>query len=93
MDENQSFNLSLDFEGQRYEGTVTPSEEKGANGLPVFSRVMLGNQFFAYLCCGDKGWSQREGSSAPKDLIQAIGNYIEDYYEVLGVIANQPTSN
>jgi hypothetical protein len=73
--------LSLDFEGQHYEGTVTPSEEKGANGMPVYFRVVLGDQFFAYLCCGDKGWSERDGNGKPKGLINAIGNYIIEFYE------------
>lgn len=81
MDDKRSFPLKLDFEGQHYEGTIIPSEEKASNGEPVYFRVMLGDQFFAYLCCGDKGWHQREGEGAPKDLVQAIGNYIVDYFE------------
>ena len=81
MDNEKSFRLSLDFEGQHYEGSVTPSEEKGAEGMPVFFRVTLGDTFFAYLCCGDYGWKERDGKGKPKGLIDAIGNYILEYYE------------
>ncbi len=81
MSRDNSFALSLDFEGQHYSGMVTPSEDKGANGLPVFFRVTLGDQLFAYLCCGDNGWKDRNGTSQPKGLVNAIGNYIFDYYE------------
>jgi len=65
MDTAKSFNLSLDFEGRHYQGTVTPSEDKGVNGMPIFFRILIGNTFFAYLCCGDKGWKERDGISWP----------------------------
>ena len=80
MDIEKSFGLSLDFEGKHYDGVVTPSEEKGVNGMPIFFRVVLGDQFFAYLCCGDKGWKERDGEEQPKGLVGAIGNYIVEYY-------------
>ena len=81
MDTAKSFELSLDFEGRHYQGTITPSDEKGANGMPIYFRVMLGDELFAYLCCGDKGWRDRDGENQPKGLVDAIGNYIVDYYE------------
>jgi hypothetical protein len=81
MDNEKSFRLSLDFEGQHYEGSVTPSEEKGSDGKPVYFRVTLGDTFFAYLCCGDYGWKERDGEGRQKGLIDAIGNYILEYYE------------
>jgi hypothetical protein len=81
MDTKQSFKLALDFEGKHYDGTITPSEEKGANGMPVYFRVVLGDAFFAYLCCGDNGWKDRDNNSQQKGLVNAIGNYIADYYE------------
>ena len=76
-----AFPLSLDFEGQHYEGTITPSDEKGPNGMPVYFRVVLGDKFFAYLCCSDNGWKDRDATGNPRGLINAIGNYIMDYYE------------
>jgi len=81
MNNDKSFRLSLDFEGEHYEGTVTPSEESGKNGMPVFFRVSLGDQLFAYLCCGDNGWMERDGGGKSRGLVSAIGNYIMDYYE------------
>lgn len=81
MNTATSFPLSLDFEGRHYAGTVTPSEEKEANGMPVWFRVMLDDTLFAYLCCGDYGWKDRDGGNSPKGLIDAIGSYIMDYYE------------
>lgn len=75
--------LSLDFDGKHYEGTVEPSAEKGPGGRSVFFRVTLDGELFAYLCCGDKGWSERGGpnQSASEGLITAIGNYIFEHYE------------
>lgn len=81
MGSEKSFPFSLDFEGQHYKGTITPSDEIGKTGMPVFFRVTIGDQLFAYLCCGDHGWLDRDGSGQPHDLLQAIGNYIGDYYE------------
>ena len=81
MNNDDAFPLSLDFEGKHYEGTIMPSVEKGPNGMPVYYRVTLGDELFAYLCCGDSGWSERDGSGQPGGLISAIGNYIVDYNE------------
>ena len=81
MNNDEAFPLSLDFEGKHYEGTIMPSVEKGPNGMPVYYRITLGDELFAYLCCGDNGWSERDGSGQPKGLISAIGEYIVDYYE------------
>jgi hypothetical protein len=81
MNNKSSFPLSLDFGGKHYEGVITPSAEKGAKGTPVFFRVTIGDNLFAYLCCGDNGWSERHVSDKPKELISAIGNYILEYYE------------
>lgn len=81
MDTAESFEFSLDFEGKHYSGTITPSEEKGKSGVPVYFRVVLGDEFFAYLCCGDNGWKERDGEGRPKGLIDAIGKYIVEYFE------------
>jgi len=78
---NRMFPLSLDFEGKHYTGAVTPSEEKGANGMPVYFRVTLAGELFAYLCCGDRGWREQDNSGKPMGLINAIGTYIREYYE------------
>lgn len=81
MNKDKEFPLSLDFQGTHYEGTITPSLEKGANGTPVYFRITFGDELFAYLCCGDNGWKEREGAGKPNWLINAIGNYIADHYE------------
>jgi hypothetical protein len=81
MNSQARFPLTLDFEGRHYRGAVTPSEEKGKNGTPVYFRVTLGGQFFAYLCCADNGWMERDGKSQPRALVNAIGDYIRKFYE------------
>ena len=81
MDTEHSFPLSLDFEEKHYAGTITPSDEKSPNGVPVYFRVTLGDTLFAYICCSDNGWMDRDGHSNQKGLINAIGNYIAEYYE------------
>ncbi|WP_431210066.1 hypothetical protein ACQ86N_28865 [Puia sp. P3] len=70
----------MDFEGKHYEGEITPSEEKGKNGMPIFFRVVLDGKFFAYLCCGDNGWKERDGEGQPKGLVGEIGGYIGEFY-------------
>jgi len=81
MDKDNRFPFSLDYEGKQLKGTVTPSEEKNAEGRPVYFRVELNGQFFAYLCCAENGWYDREQGDRPKDLIGAIGELITQYYE------------
>ncbi|HET6255255.1 MAG TPA: hypothetical protein VFE32_14335 [Puia sp.] len=72
--------LSLVYEGEYYEGDITPSAETGKNGMPVYFRVTIGNEFFAYLCCGDTGWTAREQKGNATGLVQAIAAYIRSYY-------------
>jgi hypothetical protein len=81
MTNDQSFPLSLNFDGKQYDGTITPSGEKGSKGLPIFFRVTLGDQLFAYLCCGDNGWREKDGAAKPNELVSAIGKYIMEHYE------------
>ena len=81
MEVDKSFPLELDFEGKHYSGKITPSEERATDGTPVFFRVALGDELFAYLCCSDNGWRDRDAAGQPKGLVTAIGNYIFDYYE------------
>ncbi|HVS98688.1 MAG TPA: hypothetical protein VHE54_19485 [Puia sp.] len=78
---DKSIKLSLDFEGRHYDGTITPSGKRGANGVPVYFRVMLGDSLFAYICCTDNGWRARDGQQQHNGLVTAIGNYIMEYYE------------
>ena len=79
MNNDKTFPLSLDFEGKHYSGEVIPSDEEGPNGMPVYFRVILGGTLFAYLCCGDNGWREREVEGAPNGLVRAIGDYIFEY--------------
>ena len=81
MNDKKTFPLSLDFEGRRYNGEIEASEERGKNGAPIFFRITLDGKFFAYLCCGDFGWKERDDLPRPKGLIDAIGQYILDHYE------------
>jgi hypothetical protein len=81
MDMTKSFPLSFDYAGNHYTGDITPSSETGKNGMPVYFRVALGGELFAYLCCGDRGWHERDKSGKPEGLVNAIGNYIMEYYE------------
>lgn len=81
MEKNNAFPLSLDFEGRHYKGEISPSEETGKNGMPVYFRVSIDGQLFAYLCCADKGWWDRDGSGKPDGLVNAIGDYITEYYQ------------
>jgi hypothetical protein len=81
MDINHPFPLDVDYDGNYYEGWVTPSEEKGPDGSPISFRVMLNGDFFAYLCCGVRGWAVRDGEEHPKDLVGVIGERIRDFYQ------------
>ena len=81
MDNQNRIPLSLDYEGKHYRGSITPSEEKGSNGIPVFFRVIVDGQFFAYLCCADHGWVDRDKSGTDPGLVGAIGEYVKRFYE------------
>ena len=84
MKTDKRFPLTLDFEGRHYKGRITPSEQAGKNGLPVFYRVELDGRLFAYLCCADNGWQEKEPAEPgdkSKGLINAIGKYIKGFYE------------
>ena len=80
MQKENSFPLVLEYEGKRYKGMVMPSEEVAANGLPVYFRVSVCGTIFAYLCCGDNGWFERDKMNSSSGLISAIGKYISDFY-------------
>ena len=49
--------------------------------MPVYFRVVLGDKFFAHLCCSDSSWKDRDATGNSRGLVNAIGNYIMDYYE------------
>jgi hypothetical protein len=80
LNQNRTFPLSLTYEGESYEGVVTPSAATAKNGMPLYFKVMLENEFFAYLCCGDTGWTAREQNGNSTGLIQAIARYINNHY-------------
>jgi hypothetical protein len=81
MDTTKTFPLELDYDGNHYSGTILPSDELDAKGLPVFYRVELDGKLFAYICCGELGWQRRDEPQAQSGLINAIGNYILEWYE------------
>jgi hypothetical protein len=76
-----AFKLSLDYEGRHYSGAILPSEEKDSKGFPIFFRVEIDGQLYAYICCGESGWHNRDEKGGHNALINAIGNYIHDWYE------------
>ena len=77
----KSFKLSLTYNHRHYEGIITPSEKRGRDGIPECFHVVIDNKTFANLCCGDGGWTDREKNDQPDGLVNAIGNYILEYYE------------
>lgn len=78
---DETFTFSLDYHGEHYEGTVTPSKQRSENGVPIWFRVTVGKKLLAYLCCGEWGWSERDGEKQPQGLVSAIGNCIMEHYE------------
>jgi hypothetical protein len=71
-----AFRLELDYEDKHYTGMILPSEEKDDKGFPVFFRVEIDGELYAYLCCGTTGWFDRENKGGEDGLINAIGQYI-----------------
>lgn len=76
-----TFRLEVDFEGRHYTGVVLPSEDKDAKGFPVFFRVEIDGELYAYICCGEAGWNNRDNNKTDDGLISVIGQYIHDWYE------------
>lgn len=81
MDDTKEFRLALDFEGKHYSGTILPSEEKDSHGFPVFFRIEIDGKLYAYICCGESGWHNRDEKGGHNALLNAIGEYIHDWYE------------
>jgi hypothetical protein len=81
MDNSEAFRLELDYDGRHYSGTVLPSEELDGKGFPVYFRVEIGGRLYAYICCGETGWHNRDTEKGHDGLINAIGEYIHDWYE------------
>jgi hypothetical protein len=82
MNSNAAFPFSLDFEGTHYAGTITPSGDTDKFGSPVYFRVMVGDIFFAYLCCGELGWARKDSEeTGDEGLIGAIGEIIKTRYQ------------
>ena len=80
LNKRRTFPFSLMYEGEFYEGVITPSAQTGKNGMPVYFRVSIGEKLFAYLCCGDTGWRAHEPKGNATGLIQAIIAYIREFY-------------
>ncbi|MHA4806828.1 hypothetical protein ACX0G9_01910 [Flavitalea flava] len=73
-----------------YKGTITPSGDTDKNGVPVYFRVVLENNFFAYLCCDEIGWQKKDdkdkkdqGEIGDEGLIKALGEFIKQHYSPL----------
>ena len=75
----EPFPLELNYEGTHYSGTIEPSRELDEQGVPIHYRVIINGELFAYLCCGSNGWD--DNGSHPKNVINAIGEYIKEWYE------------
>jgi len=81
MDNTKEFKLELDFEGKHYTGSILPSEEKDNKDFPVFFRITIDGRLYAYICCGQNGWHDRDQKTGHNALINTIGEYIHDWYE------------
>jgi hypothetical protein len=81
METTGAFKLSLDFDNRHYAGTILPSEEKDPNGFPIFFRIEIDGQLYAYICCGESGWHNRDKKGGHDALLNAIGKYIHNWYE------------
>jgi hypothetical protein len=80
LNKNRTFPFYLTYDGEYYQGVITPSAATAKNGMPLYFRVVLGDKFFAYVCCGDTGWSTHEQKGNSTGLIQAITRYIKNFY-------------
>ena len=80
LNKRRTFPFSLTYEGEYYEGVITPSAQTAKNGMPVYFRVSIGEKLFAYLCCGDTGWRAHEPKGNSAGLVQAIIAYIREFY-------------
>jgi hypothetical protein len=81
MDNTGAFRLELDFDNKHYSGIILPSEEKDKKGFPVYFRVEINGRLYAYICCGETGWHNRDNKTGYDGLIDAIGKYIHEWYE------------
>jgi len=76
MDTENSFKLSVDFEGRHFEGTVTPSVERGDYGVPIFFRFVLGDILFSYILPGYRVEGERRRRKGARFANLAINQVV-----------------
>jgi hypothetical protein len=82
MNNDATFPFDISFEGSHYEGLITPSGETDKLGMPVYFRIMVGDKFFAYLCCAESIWGRKDsGDTGDEGLIHEIGEHIKTHYQ------------
>lgn len=72
---DQSFNITLDFEGTHYEGWITPSDKTEADGKPKSFHVVLNETMFGNLSLSEDTWTVDE--QRPEGLVKEVGKYIQ----------------
>lgn len=72
---HKTFDISLEYDGIRYQGWVTPSEEQHPNGMPRSYHVVLNETMFGNLSKSDGKWVTDQ--QRPAAMVELIGRQIQ----------------
>lgn len=76
----QFFSVSFTHDGIHYQGRITPSEHRHADGTPKSYHVILNEVLFGNLSLDGSVWAVDE--RRPQDLVEVVGEQIERRWRV-----------
>ena len=79
---SESFPIEIDVDGTPYSGEVIALAYPAKTDKPPsqFS-VLLNRQLYFHIECLPEGWRMPEHEIVPKRIVDAVGNFIREYYE------------
>jgi hypothetical protein len=76
--EDNIFDIGFSCNGLSYKGWVNPSDKLNSEGKPVSFHVVLNDTSFGYLSYQGAKW--RVNEERPLELVEQVGQQIENYY-------------
>lgn len=79
---SESFPIEIDVDGTSYSGRVIALANRASrNNVPNQYSVLLNTNLYFHVECLPEGWRMPEHEFYPRRLVDAVGNFIQSYYE------------
>lgn len=79
---SESFPIEIDVDGTYYTGEVIAlANRANRTDMPNQYSVLLNRKLYFHVECLPEGWRMPEHEFYPKSLVEAVGNFIQEYYE------------